>query len=229
MASFTAIPLMSASDAHRVEMIKTFVEGKPIYVRFTNKDQMRDGSIAIIKDWNVERGLAKNGEYLAKNPHWGRSRYHVPNVHQFEIGSDKYEVDLTDCGSFFGRVRWEGRKNECEASIYNVEWLKGYEGPCVWQFGKKEQPQVIATDRLGREIKVGDFCCYILHHFSNYGASTQFGTVTKIERDGTVWAKNIALGEDESAHTKKINDNSTIVILTKDLMDRLMMAKLSTL
>lgn len=220
------------TDADTIQLLTMRLRGDPIYVRFTKQQEMREGSIAIIKDWDIEKYLKKNGQKMVTERSYYPNRWHTPNIKTFTVDGDEYEVDIAAVGAFWGRVRWEGRKNECDASYYNVEWLKGYEGPCVWNYGtvKATKPQVVATDRLGRELKVGDFACYILHHFGHtYGASTQFGTITKIERDGTVWAKNVALGENETSAVKKINDNATIVILTKDLMDRLMMAKLATL
>lgn len=129
------------------------------------------------------------------------------------------------------QVKWKGRSRHIQVYNSEVNWLKGYEGETVWAWNPKPDPilpKVTPVDRTGKEIKVGDFCCYVLHHFQKSGASTRFGSVTKIEHDGTVWAKNVKVVDEEQVAEKRINDNDTVVVLTKDLLDRLMMLRLST-
>lgn len=228
---FTAVPLNSPSSSFSIttlspplmpkpewqeemaDMVRMYIRGEPIYVRYKT-DPKRIGSIGRVKQiTNINNLIA------------GRSWYHT-GYDKTQVIEDKVKPENMDYFSF--KVGWDGRGNRTSPSGYEVEWLKGYKGPTVWIYQQTLVPEVTAFDRLEREIKVGDFVCYILHHFGKeYGASTQFGTVTKISKDGNVYAKNVSLGSDEPSKEKKINDNKTIVILTKDLMDRLMMAKLA--
>ena len=99
------------------------------------------------------------------------------------------------------------------------------------------KPYRIGRSRTGlglfatKPIKKGDFISYVLYHFDNgrNGAGIYYGKVTKIEGDGTVHAKNIKLKDDDRVAEMRIKDNSLIVIMTKDLMDKLMLARLSIL
>ena len=232
MSTFTAVEFNSLTRTQKIELVKRWLDQKPIYVRYKESSAMREGAIAKISRWpDVAYALTKNGDQMASRYRYGymtAASASTPVEHV--VGKDKYEINVDHLSSHWFKVTWDGRSNHVDASAYEIELLIGYEGPCVWQWGKKEKPQVLPYDRLGREVKVGDFACYILHHFGTCrGASTQFGTVQKIERDGTVWAKNVALSDGEKSQLKRINDNATIVILTSDLMDRLMLAKLASL
>lgn len=136
------------------------------------------------------------------------------------------------------RLGWDKRKNTLSAwtNYYSeIEWLRNYQGPTVYDFdrerGKPNDPKVeCLKDRTGKQIKVGDFCCYILHHFQNSGAGIYFGTVTKFTKNGgTAYIKNIKLAESDRVEEKRVTYSENIVVLTKDLLDRMMMARLSLL
>lgn len=204
-----------------VDMVRMVLKGEPVYVRYTT-DKKRQGSIARItgfQNWN-----------RILNPRTSAWYYRDPQEPLLTPETAGPEaVTVEGVYNLSPILKWDGRSNCTKPGGYELEWLKDYQGPTVWVYKDPDVPEVTATDRLGREIKVGDFCCYILHHFNSYGASTEFGTVTKITKDGKVFAKNVRLGGDEATAEKKINDNNTIVILTKDLMDQLMIAKLAAL
>ena len=87
MSKFTALDMSKLSDADKVAMVKTHLKGKPLYVRFTDRNAMREGSIGIIKEYKVEKALTKNGVKLQNN--FYHSRWHSPNIHKFKIGPDK--------------------------------------------------------------------------------------------------------------------------------------------
>jgi hypothetical protein len=235
MAGPMSIGFNSLNRNQKIQLVKDWLDGKRIYVQYGERCEMREGAIAYISRWDaVKDALTKNGSpmnrYTRRQPHWVSRSSSSSKPVTYMVGTDEYLIDPDAVSAHWFFVKWDGRKNEVQASAYEVDYLLSYSGECVWQWGRKDKPKVIPLDRLGREIKVGDFACYILHHFgTNRGASTQFGTVQKIQNDGTVWAKNVALSDGELSKLKRINDNKTVVILTKDLMDRLMMAKLSTL
>lgn len=201
------------------EFVQAFMRGERLYVENIG-DPRRKGSIGYVRDiLNLENILKGHSTYL-----YGYTRDPRP-VSEFspeEVNAGRISYVQVEIG-------WDGRSNKTRPSNYDLEWLKGYDGPTVWVYGEPKVEQVTPEDRLGRPIKVGDFICYILHHFCGSGASTQFGKVTKITKNGNVFAKNIKLGEDERSEEKKINDNSTIVIMTDDLMSQLTLARLSIL
>lgn len=128
-------------------------------------------------------------------------------------------------------VGWHGRSNLVKANLWDVYWLQGHTGPTNYIYNRPAPlPAVKVKDRLGREMKVGDFVCYILHHFDgNMGAATYFGKVTKVTPKGKVFAKNIKIASTDYVDTKEIKDPSQAIILTKDLMDQLTLVKLSTI
>lgn len=233
MSTPMAIEFGKLNRAQKIQLVKDWLDGKRIYVQYGSRCAMRDGAIAYVSRWDgVKDALTKNGVPMSKyhrSHNWVTSSSTPNKIETYVIGNDTYEIDPDRLNAHWFFVKWEGRRNEVQSSAYEIDYLPNYTGECKWVWGKKENPKLVPLDRLGREIKIGDFVCYILHHFYRSGASTQFGTVQKIQNDGTVWAKNVALSDGEVSKLKRINDNNTVVILTKDLMDRLMMAKLSTL
>ena len=200
------------------EMVKSFMRGESVYVEYV-KDARRIGSIALIKS-------IENLETIVNGPR----NYYYGNTDRTPIDeADPDLLDPTNISYISARLKWQGRSNSTNPYGDDLVWLKDYEGPTEWVYKDVEQVQVPAYDRLNREIKVGDFICYILHHFGTSGASTQFGKVTKISINGDVYAKNIKLGPKEQQAEKKINDNATIVVMSDDLMSQLTMARLSIL
>ena len=126
-------------------------------------------------------------------------------------------------------LKFDDRRNVLKPAWTGLTWLKDYSGPTVWKNStppKKKLPPKKVYDRLGREIKVGDFANYILYHYTVTGAGSYFGTITKITDSGKVFAKNIKLESKDQSEDKQIKDPSQITIMTKDLMDQLVLAKL---
>lgn len=188
------------------------LEKKPIYVRFIDPVNPRFGSIALVKTYTASS--------------WS-SAYSKPDY-------QRHADYMTTNKHVSGEVRWEGRNSS--PWIYStadlMEFLPDYEGPTVWQYDKERSQRVTkvdAKDRLGRVIQVGDFCTYILYQFTGpSSAGIYFGNVTKVTPDGQVFLKNISLANGEPSKEKPVKDNSLITILTDDLMNQLMLAKLRT-
>lgn len=187
-------------DIHRRVMAD-----EPVYVKFTeHHDERRTGSIARLTTFNIQERTPWS---------YGYSRS-ISGKTRPVIGSMQ--------------VMWDGRKNVVNVWEYDIEILEGYKGGTVWKWERPEGPLVEAKDRTGREIKKGDFVTYVLHHHVNYGTTIHFGAVTKVERNGTVWAKNIKIDDEETIADKRIKNNENIVVLTKDLLDILMLRKLAS-
>lgn len=210
------------------EFLKLYLSGEPVYIQITN-DPKRTNAIAQFKmDDNTIQDLL-HGEH--DHAMW-RSYSKVSTRKRIEPKPENVDVEKMGKVNINGYAVWDGRKNRVNyLSAWNIMWLKGHEGGTVWSYEAQAVEKVEAVDKLGREIKVGDFISYILYHFDNdrNAAGIYYGKVTKVTPQGNVSAKNIKLGEDDVVAEKQIKDNSLIVIMSKDLMDRLMMARLSIL
>ena len=184
-----------------------------VYVRFVDPTHARFGSIARITQFSY---------YWHGSPSKPNTLQQDATVRQFST----YQ-------NFSGELHWAGRSSK--PSFYSrdehVEWLPDYKGDTVWKFDRERNQRVKyepALDKLGREIKVGDFCAYILYQFEGRNAAgIYFGNVTKVEPDGQVWCRNVKLDSNGRQAEMAVKDNSLITILTDDLMRQLMMAKLS--
>lgn len=217
-----------------VEMIRAYIRGEPIFIRCNgNDDSRRTGSIARLGISYQEMQNILYGSHDQSG--WGYyHRNHTPRnpLPITEEGITREKL-MTYRPSF--EATWDKRKNKIDINTgWAADWIKGYDPTLGTQWVWKkpdDDPAVIPEDKLGREIKKGDFISYVLYHFDNgrNGAGIYYGKVTKIDGDGTVHAKNIKLKDDDRVAEMRIKDNSLIVIMTKDLMDKLMLARLSIL
>lgn len=215
------------------EMVKAYIRGEKIFVQFDGKtDTRRTGAIGrlVISETCMQNYL--HGSYHHRA--WGYNN-NVPPRDRIEPDESKITPQAMITIALDAHVEFDGRKNRVGVTNgWGADWIKGYDESkgTVWKWAKPDDPpQVIPEDKLGREIKKGDFISYVLYHFDNdrNAAGIYYGKVTKIEADGTVHAKNIKLSEDDRVAEKKIKDNSLIVIMSKDLMDKLMLARLAIL
>lgn len=188
-------------------------EGKSAYIRFVDPQSERFGSIARIVP------------YSWSSQYQGRYTKASDIAQAMRLWSGR--------SSFYGECRWNKRSSKPSFSVPSdkVEYLPNYTGDTIWKFDRDRKQRVefvAAHDRLGRLINVGDFITYILYQFDGSGAAgIYFGNVTKVDLDGSVWAKNVGLSSSDRVGEKKIKDNKLITILTDDLMRQLMLAKLS--
>lgn len=210
------------------EFLRDYLSGKPCYIRITNEPK-REKAIAQFKmeDRHIQDLLY--GEHDRSTWYSGTA---TSTRKRIEPIPENVDVEKMGNIRISGYAVWDGRKNRVNhLSDWNIEWLKGHAGGTVWSYETPDVEKVEAQDKLGREIKVGDFISYILYHFDNShnAAGIYYGKVTKVTKDGNVYAKNIKLSEDDRVAEKQIKDNSLIVIMTKDLMNQLMMARLAIL
>lgn len=214
------------------DMVRKLVRKEKVFVEFNgNDDARRTGSIAEI---TMPAEEMQNFFYGCVDPAtWtyrkipARPLVNLTETMIYPSMATKYRPNYI--------ARWDKRPRTFEIrSGWAASWLKGYDETLgtQWVWKRPEVPTVVPQDKLGRDIKVGDFISYILYHFGgNNGnaAGIYYGKVTQIEKDGTVYAKNIKLKDDDISEEKRIKDHSLIVIMTKDLMDKLMLARLSVL
>jgi hypothetical protein len=200
--------------------VQNYLRGQPIYVSFDPEyEPKRQGSVGRLVIENMQDIL-----------HGSRHHTYYSRITRAVIEGKPENVRAENLLKIIpnGHVVWDGRKNKVQ-SQWKMSILPEHQGGTVWVYETPKSAQVQALDRLGREIKVGDFISYILYHFDNgrNGAGIYYGKVTKIDLDGTVHAKNIKLKDDDQVAEKKVKDNSLVVIMSKDLMDKLMLARLS--
>jgi hypothetical protein len=224
-SSYSSLPSSAGEDWKEAmaEMVNRHLNGEPIYVELTG-EPMREGSIArlVLDEDNLTDILTYNAS---------RSFYQAIKPRPKNVQA---EADMFRGFPYIkGYLVWDKRSNKVNYfSTSTTFWLKDRKADegTVWVYKKPEIEAVIPLDRLGREIKVNDFISYILYHFQgDSAAGIYYGKVTKIDKDGTVWAKNIQLKETERTAEKRIKDNSLIVKMTDDLMDQLMLARLASI
>lgn len=208
------------------EIIKRYIAGEPIYVGFDTKyEPKRKGSVGRLVITNIQDLLHGESEY-----HY--NRYNGRNTREkLAETSENVKPENLLKTRIDGHIVWEGRKNRIQLNHWSQYIIDDHQGGTNWVYEAPVEPTVEAKDKLGRVIAVGDFISYVLYHFDNgdTAAGIYYGKVTKISKDGTVHAKNIKLKPDDAVADKRIKDNSLIVIMTKDIMDQLMLAKLSAL
>ena len=111
--------------------------------------------------------------------------------------------------------------------LKDLIWVMNHTGPtllCDYDDPRSVKP---IMDRLGTKIKVGDFCSFVARNPSTNKLQTYFGKVTKIDKSGLIWCENIKLNDSDVIKERKVSDNSNIVVITNDLMDRIMIHRLS--
>jgi hypothetical protein len=193
--------------------IKLFINdialGNPVYIEYKSSNSAgRSGTIAKVKgfskDNSIEEIRSNISEYLER----------------------PYRLEYLQI-----EVSFDDRKNKLKPKIGDFVWLKGYSGPTVWQYTppvpQPRDPPKPIFDRLGREVKLGDFVSYAITWYNTSRIDVYFGSVTRISERNVVYCTNIKLNDDDSITEERIKDNSSMVLITKDLIDQLMIKRLS--
>lgn len=222
------------SQNHIKKIWEILLGGGEIYVEYDfpsyASDRVRNGTIGRAA-FNPREDA---GKFISYDPKRNWDDMVDQFVEDFYLG--KVDISQLKCVGYSKNlpvpsilVKFDDRPNKLKPDANSLIWLKDYTGPTVWKNTtppKKSLPPKKVYDRLGRELQVGDFISYILYHHTVSGAGIYFGTVTKISDAGKVMAKNIKLSEHDRVEEKAIKDPSQIVVVTKDLMDQLVLAKL---
>lgn len=194
-------------DAY-LEFLKDIEDGKDVYVEYRNSAG-RDGSIAKV--------------YEVENP----SRILSGSIALKDVTSSIYSFQR----NIKFKVKFDDRKNRILATPYNSVWLQGYSGPTVWNYTKpipkSTYKKKALLDRFGCELKEGDFVCFA-YSITKRKAMTAYGHISKISATNTCYVKNIKLNDKESVREYQILDNSSLILMTEDLMDKIMIARLSS-
>jgi hypothetical protein len=191
------------------QFINDIAVGNPVYVEYKSTNSAgRAGTIARVK------GFAKSEstEEIRKN---------ISDYLERPYRLEYIQLD----------VEFDDRKNKLKPKIDDIHWLKGYSESTVWQHTppvpQPKAPLKPIHDRLGREVKIGDFVSYAITWYNTSRIDVYFGTVTRISDRNVVYCTNIKLDDDDTVTEERIKDNSAMVLITKDLIDQLMIKRLS--
>lgn len=204
---------ISNSMTNLRDIRKKLDNGEKLYVEYTSDaPQGRGGTIARIKKIVEDNTKEISDAYANK----GTRSYHI------YCGANsiaKFEVEFDD------------RKNKLRANSNTVNILTDYSGPTVWVHNppppSENSRKKPLLDRFGREIKLGDLVCFA-YPLSRSQAKTAFGNVINISKTNTCYVKNLKLADNEHVSEYQIRDNSCLILMTDDLMDQLLLARLSS-
>lgn len=175
---------------------------EPVYIRFD--DGRRAGSVAKIVSCDFQK----------ETSHSWYSRYTKPDY-------DRIYIDNIV-------AKWDGRSNKVSPYRSEIEFLEDWTEGTKWAWTVKAPgTRTIPTieDHLGEEVQVNDFVSFVS---KKYGyVNLHFGNVSRINFNGTVWVNTLKLRDEDVPQEMKVHDTDTIVKIGKDLIDRLMMARLA--
>lgn len=125
---------------------------------------------------------------------------------------------------------WDGRKNTITVYPYGVEWLDGYTGETKYVFtrkAKEDREVKVPVDRLGNVIAVNDIVAFVRR---GYNVGMYFGFITKISSSGTMYVKNMKLGDDEYTGEFRIffKNSNDLTVLSEELLSQLTLRRLQT-
>jgi hypothetical protein len=193
------------------QFINDVTIGNPVYVEYkSNNSAGRSGTIAKV--------IGITNKYIEEDDIKNNFQMYIDSTYRFK------GLQLT--------VKFDDRKNKLKPIIEDIVWLKDYTGPTVWNHNPpppKPKPELKPIyDRLGREVKLGDFVSYAVTWYNTSRLDVYFGSVTRISDRNVVYCTNIKLNDNDRVFEERIKDNSSIVLITKDLIDQLMIKRLSS-
>lgn len=202
--TYTARMLISFQDPAAEEFFTRLHKGETLWVRYRRGN--RTGAIG-------KASLSSENQWNPSKP-WGIHLATSKNAHNYAVFID---------------VAFDKGRGAKLVYMYGieVEWLDGYDGPIVYKSPTRKKVAVVPKDRLGKEIKVGDFGSCVLSHAVFSGPALYFGKITRITEYGKVYIRTIPLSESEKPVEQKLNKNSDFVIIDDTLMSDLMMKRLS--
>lgn len=171
------------------EMRAVHESGGKLFVEFTTGD--RKGSIAqFVPDYIDDEQWRRSYWYgRSENSMEDPRRLTLYASHDKSYGRNHFQREHGYYWKYnqnaFGTYRWTGRSNKPKADLTydgGIVWLKGYDGPTVWQKfdAKAAKEKLLAdhgqTDRYGSALSVGDRVIYCDLAYGS-GASIEHGTI----------------------------------------------------
>lgn len=134
------------------------------------------------------------------------------------------QIEFFGHSAFTFNVEIDGRE-DLKLGSGQFSWLEGYNGPTSWKFTRKEKPEAVKIlDKAGTELKVGDTVVV------SRDDDLVVGRLERRSDKGTVWIRQIIMrtGEIPRDQVQIINvRKDTILKLSNEMLDQVMMAKLS--
>lgn len=198
-----------------VDMAKKILDGEKVYVKITHP-KTRAGSIGYLKfsDNFVNPTHADLAEF-------NRGRYYGKIDRLSEYTLYKYKTDDK-------QIHFDDRKNPIKAERLEFEWLVDYEGPTNFIFDKSkvEKKEVVEEnmkDFMGNDLVVGDIVSIVDNNNMIVGTISRYSGTRK-----SLFVKPIKVSSRVYYKSEIIcSDPSRIMLVDKDLMDRLLIARLS--
>jgi len=172
----------------------------------------------------------------AKTPQYilfltGARKGSIAKVESFTSRKNHYGYSYNYMNIYDVVCKWDDRKQTVTLeSIHDkIQWIKGYSGPTVYSFVKKDKqeqvPIPVVKDMLGYDIAIDDVILYTLK-------STVFGVVTRITEKGTVMFKPFATSEGQYIRSnnrkeKQSYSTSNILVIRDGLKKDLVLKRLT--
>lgn len=196
-------------------LAKRIEAGEKLYVYY-RRDGARFGSIGRIQSIRTRTDKT----YTGPNHSWGGQSY-------WDLQRDpKNWKEVTRADAII--VEWDDRKTTNEFEPHYCTVLEGFTGPTRFNYVTNAGAErVIPTDRLGNDIEVGQTIVF----FNRRGDKClRFGVVSKVTKAGMVYVKDFKLEDDEYSSERRIMyASSDCAVLSGDVLDQLMLKKLSVL
>lgn len=195
------------SDDRRMKFLKRLWNPKQTtYAAIGNREQSKYGTIGV---------LAPAGVGFDRSAWPAMPQITSNNVYKW-FGD--FEMHFDD-----GRV--------IKVNVYNqnLYWLPDHVGPTVWNFKKKpKKPDVEVKDKLGNDIKVGDFIAFAYSGYYKSDLALKFGFVEEITPRGVITVKSLKLNDDDVSHNYKFGSaDKRICKMNKEIIDELMLRRLT--
>lgn len=212
------IDLDSAEVQEYIDKISSFIKkinnGEDVYVKYNEySTNGRKGTIAKVSKISKD---VHGTSFLQNCIDEKGNRNKKLNEHMLSAISERIQLE----------VKFDDRKNKLKIDMAKVSWLEDYTGSTEWHYTKpvKKLPTRSLADRLGTDVTVGDLVMYASNEWG--GVRTYIGNVVSISERNVVYCRNIKLNEGDMQYTKRITNNSSIIRLTKEIFDEVMLRKL---
>jgi len=208
-----------ASDEVMDFVLAMYDPKQTVYVGWGDSNSTRFGSVGIAVPHGYDHFDRDNWPALPDFATLSKSYYYYRSYSPYYYGLREFSI-------VFDKKR---KVNSVYPSYTTFYWMKGYTGGVVWEWTKKTPPAPkTIVDRLGNELKQGDFIAYVGREKYTTGMGDLFfGFIDKTTNGGTIFAKNIKLSEDDKVLEHRITTPDRVTKLDKTILTTLMLKRLT--
>ena len=193
---------------------------KTVYVGWGDENTSRYGSIGVAVPRGYDHFDRANWKPMPAFNKYDPARSYWHQSDSFYHGFRCFDV-------VFDKKR--GVKDVYPYYTGDLYWLKGHTGGVEWCWNQKPKPEAKPIyDRLGNELKQGDFIAYVGRAKYTTGmGDLYFGFIEKTTKGGTIFAKNIKLSDEDKQMESRITTPDRVTKLDKNILTTLMMKRLT--